>query len=271
MAIGKNKQQARKKKGGSRKVIDPFMKKDWFVIKAPKNFSKRDIGHTLGTKTQGNRNVRDTMVGRVVEASLGDLKPNGEDEAFRKFKFIVQDIQGPQCLTSFYGMSLTTDKLRSLVKKWHTLIEAQADIKTTDGYTLRIFVIGFTKRRPNQSQSRKTCYAQSGQIRQIRKKMEAVITREASACALHELVDKLIPGTIGEEMQKATQGIYPLQNCMVRKVKLLKSPKTDLAKLMELHGGADAVAASASEIGKIVKREPTEEVAEEKAEEKAEA
>merc|ERR1719263_951863 len=52
-------------------------------------------------------------------------------------------------------MSLTTDKLKSLVKKWHTLIEAWVDIKTTDGYILRMFCIGFTKRRLNQSASRK--------------------------------------------------------------------------------------------------------------------
>ena len=270
MAIGKNKQQKRKVKGGSRKVIDPFMKKDWFVIKAPKNFTNRDIGHTIGTKTQGNKNVRDSLLGRVVESSLGDLKPNGEDEAFRKFRFVVQDVQGPQCLTSFYGMSLSTDKLRSLVKKWHTLIEAQADIKTTDGYTLRIFSIGFTKRRMNQSASRKTCYAQSGQIRSIRRKMTEIIQREASVCALHELVDKLIPGTIGQEIQKATQGVYPLANCMIRKVKMLKAPKTDLSKLMDLHGGADAVSAASSEIGRIVQREKKEETEEEESEKKEE-
>lgn len=62
-------------------------------------------------------------------------------------------------------MNFTTDKLRSLVRKWHTLIEAHVDVKTTDNYTLRMFCIGFTKRRPNQV--KRTCYAQSSQIRQV--------------------------------------------------------------------------------------------------------
>lgn len=63
-------------------------------------------------------------------------------------------------------MDFTTDKLRSLVRKWQTLIEAHVDVKTTDNYTLRMFCIAFTKRRANQV--KRTCYAQSSQIRQVR-------------------------------------------------------------------------------------------------------
>lgn len=59
-------------------------------------------------------------------------------------------------------MDFTTDKLRSLVRKWQTLIEAHVDVKTTDNYTLRLFCIAFTKKRANQN--KKTCYAQSSQI-----------------------------------------------------------------------------------------------------------
>ena len=50
-------------------------------------------------------------------------------------------------------MDFTTDKLRSLVRKWQTLIEAQVDVKTTDGYLLRMFAIAFTKKRPGQVRS----------------------------------------------------------------------------------------------------------------------
>ena len=46
-------------------------------------------------------------------------------------------------------------------------------------------------------QVKKTCYAQTSQIRLIRKKMVEIMTREASACDLKELVGKFIPESIG--------------------------------------------------------------------------
>ena len=86
---------------------------------------------------------------------------------------------------SFAGMTMTTDKLRSMVKKWQTLIEANVDVKTTDGYLMRVFCIGFTKRRPNQV--KKTCYAQSQQIKRIRKRMVDIITREIGGVDMKEV------------------------------------------------------------------------------------
>jgi len=249
MAVGKNKKLGKKRKGGARKTADPFAKKEWYEVKAPSVFPIRALGHTVVTKTQGTKIAKDSLVGRVFESSLGDLKPDGEDDAFRKFRFRVEEVSGSQCLTSFYGMDMTTDKLRSLVRKWHSLIEAHADVKTTDGFTLRVFVIGFTKRRPNQN--RKTSYAQSAQVRQIRKKMVEIVQKE-SAVDLNELVNKFIPEVIGKEIEKATQGIYPLQNVFVRKVKLLKAPKLDVGKLLESHGGAESIAKEDS--GAIVER-----------------
>ena len=58
----------------------------------------------------------DGLKGRVFEVSLADLQ--NDEIAFRKFKLICEEIQGKNCLTNFHGMDMTTDKLRSLVKKW---------------------------------------------------------------------------------------------------------------------------------------------------------
>ena len=50
-------------------------------------------------------------------------------------------------------------------------------------------------------QVKRTCYAQSSQIRQIRRKMVEIMTREASSCDLKELVGKFIPEAIGENFR----------------------------------------------------------------------
>lgn len=60
------------------------------------------------------------------------------------------------------------------------------------------------------------------------------MVKQASSCDLKVLVQKLIPEAIGKEIEKETQGIYPLQNVYIRKVKILKAPKFDLGKLMEV-------------------------------------
>merc|ERR1712107_278593 len=95
-------------------------------------------------------------------------------------------------------------------------------------------------------QVKSSCYAQSAQIRKIRKKMVDIMVNEAGKVQLRELVKKLIPESIGKEIEKHTQGIYPLKDVLVRKVKILKKPKFDITKLMELHtdtGDHDAGAA----------------------------
>jgi small subunit ribosomal protein S3Ae len=130
----------------------------------------------------------DALKGRIIEANLADLQKD-EDQSFRKMRLKVEDVQGRSVLTNFHGMDFTTDKLRSLVRKWQTLIEAHTDVSTLDGFRLRVFCIAFTKKRQNTL--RKTAYAQQGQIRSIRRKMFDAITREATSSDLKDFVGKL--------------------------------------------------------------------------------
>jgi len=231
MAVGKNKRTARKK-GNKKKIVDAFAKKEWYDVRAPYQFSQRNVAKTPVNKTVGTKIAADALKGRVFEVSLADLQKD-EDQAHRKIKLICEDVQANRVLTNFYGMDLTSDKFRSLVRKWQTMIQAHVDVKTTDGYFLRLFSVGFTKRRPNQV--KKTAYAQSSQVKQIRRKMMDIMTREATTCDLKDLVVKFIPETIGKQIESECQGIYPLQNVFVRKVKVLKGPKFDAYKLNELH------------------------------------
>ncbi|KAL8253192.1 hypothetical protein R6Q59_036885 [Mikania micrantha] len=103
-------------------------------------------------------------------------------------------------------MDFTTDKLKSLVKKWQSLIEAHVDVKTTDNYTLRMFCIGFTKKRANQV--KRTCYAQSSQILQIHRKMRDIMVTQAQSCDMKELALKAqVDRPADEPISEATEVI----------------------------------------------------------------
>merc|ERR1711908_262498 len=235
MAVGKNKRLTKGKKGSKKKIIDPFASKDWYDIKAPSVFTNPICGKTLASRTKGTKLSSDALKGR-------------------KIRLRIEDVQGKQVLCNFWGMDSTTDKLRSLVRKWQSLIESNVDVKTTDGYVLRCFCIGFTKKR--QFQIRKTSYAQSAQIRAIRKKMVDIMTKEVASCDLIKAVEKFVPEFIGKDIMEACEGIYPLQNVFIRKVKILKAPKFDPAKLAEIHAGR-----SGADIGEKIARNAEAEAA----------
>ncbi|KAL0629123.1 40S ribosomal protein S3a [Plecturocebus cupreus] len=171
------------KKGAKKKVVDPFSKKDWYDVKVPAMFNIRNIGKTLVTSTQGTKIAPDGL-----KVSLADLQ--NDKVAIRKFKLITEDVQGKNCPTTFHGMDFTCDKMCSMVKKWQTMIEAHVDVKTTDGYLLYLFCVGFTKKRNNQVQ--KTSYAQHQQVCQLQKKIMEIMTREVQTNDLKEVINKLI-------------------------------------------------------------------------------
>jgi len=230
MAIGKNKKLGKKK--GAKKKVDPFARKEWYDVKAPAPFTERVVGKTCVTKTTGTKIASDALKGRVVESSLADL--NKSQDAWRKIKLFVEDVQGRACMTNFHAMDMTRDKLCQFIRKWQTLIDAQCEVKTQDGYLLRVFITAFTGRQTTQA--RKTSYAQHQQIKQIRKKIIEIIAKEAQASTLVDLVAKLNHvDQFPKQITKACQFIYPLSAAIVRKVKTLKKPKFDITRLNDLY------------------------------------
>lgn len=263
MAIGKKKKMMTNKKG-KRKPVDPFLKKEWYTIKAPALFPVRACGKTLITKTIGQKVASDGLKGRIFEFSLGDLNKD-EDQSWRKVSLSVEDVQGYDCLTNFHGLDCTRDKLCSLIKKWQSIIEASVEVRTTDGYLLRLFCTAFTKKMPNQL--KKTCYASGGQQRVIRKKMMDRMIEVGSTNDLSSLIKKLMSPSgstntggpngsssdlVGSEIEKACHGVFPIKDVLIRKVKVLKKPKFDLIKLMEVHAGGKDVEMKGEDVGGVV-------------------
>jgi small subunit ribosomal protein S3Ae len=246
MAIGKNKKLG-KKKGAKKKTQDPFVRKEWYDVKAPAPFTRRYVGKTCVTRTTGTKIASDALKGRVVETSLADLNDNLD--YWRKIKLCVEDVQGRACMTNFHAMDMTRDRLCQFIKKWQTLIDVHCEVKTQDGYVLRVFITAFTGKQPNQA--RKTSYAQHQQIKLIRKKIVEIINKEASTSNLSDLVAKLNHiDQFPKAISKACQFIYPLSNVLIRKVKTLKKPKFDIVRLNELYKEAPVKAEKRTTKGK---------------------
>ncbi|KAH9050099.1 40S ribosomal protein S1 [Lactarius hengduanensis] len=203
MAVGKNKRLSKGKKGIKKKVVDPFSRKDWYDIKAPSIFEVKNVGKTLVNRSQGLKNANDSLKGRIIEVSL--------EQSFRKIKLRIDEVQGKNCPHQL---------------PWHVFHIRQAPLSSAQ----------MANSHRSACRLRKTTYAQTSQIREIRKKMFEIMTREATSCDLKELVQKFVPEAIGREIEKAARSIYPLQNVYVHKAKILKAPKFDVSKLLELHG-----------------------------------
>ncbi|KAH0476116.1 MAG: hypothetical protein KVP17_003345 [Porospora cf. gigantea B] len=236
MAIGKNKRISKGKKGGKKKAVDTFARKEMYDVMAPNLFSNaddREFCKTIVNKTAGTKVASDSLVGRVYDVNLADLMKEDDEHGYRKVKLICEEVNGRQCLTDFQGMDMTRDKLCYLVRKWHTMIEAHCDVKTADGFHLRLFCIGFTRRRPDQIKA--TCYAHSTQVKRVRAIMVRKMQAEAAKTPLAKVVKSLIMGNIEREILSACSEVIPVQNVFIRKVKVVKKPTFNPARFAELH------------------------------------
>jgi small subunit ribosomal protein S3Ae len=163
----------------------PFAKKEWYNVLVP-GFDKRCIGLTPCNKSAGLVNAADNLRGRVITTSLADCNNASEQSAFRKLRFEVNEIKGYDCYTNFNGMDITRDKSQSMMKKWHTTIEAFVQAKTLDGFILRMFCIAFTKKTAKQVKA--TAYAKASHQLLIRKKMTEIMQSTIQKSSLKELV-----------------------------------------------------------------------------------
>jgi len=235
------------KKGSRKKAVDPFLKKEWYKLVAPSIFKENQCGQTLITKTQSTKIASDGLKGRIFELRLSDLTGN-EEFSYRKIKLCAEDVQGYNVLLNFHGMDMTRDKVCSLIKKRQSIIEANVDVRTTDGYIVRMFCIAFTKKQDNQIKL--TTYAQASKVRNIRAKMVQIMTEVGTKNDLKGLVKELMPDVLGNTICKQTRDVFPIKDCYIRKVKVLKKPKFDVTALMEWH--TDSAVTEKKDVGEAV-------------------
>ena len=130
-------------------------------------------------------------------------------------------------------MDMTRDKQCFIINKWQSTIETFVDIKTKDGYLIRVFFISFTNRRKTQLKA--TCYAQQSQKKQIMAKMREIMIAEGTKSTMKELLVTFIEGRIEKAIARQCNKVFPLKDVYVRKMKTIKKPKNMSNSMTELY------------------------------------
>lgn len=236
MAVGKNKRVSKGgRKGSKKKIVEAMLRKEWYDVVAPTTFKNRQCAKALCNKTQGLKIASDNLRGRVYEVNQADLDgATNKDQPFRRVKLEVMEVAGRSLLTQFHSLVLTNDKLRSLLRKWGTLIEAAVEARTVDGYTLRVFISAHTTKQPGQLS--KNSYAPRRLEKWVRHRMTKMVQKKLSKCTIDQTVTQLTSDVLIDSIARRCNPILPLRDMKIIKVKTVRRPKLDTQKLLDSHG-----------------------------------
>ena len=183
------------------KKLDKWKSKSWYNIETPEFIGRNNIGTTLAEEPA-------QLIGRIVEATVGDLT-NDFSKHNTKLKFRINDVNGDGAQTRFIGHEITTDYLRSIVKRQTSRIDTNLKVTTKDGYTVRVKPICFTVKR-----------ARTSQIEGIREVMDSTVKERAKELNFEQFVEEAIMGKLSATIYRNAKNIYPLRRVEIRKTEV---------------------------------------------------
>ena len=189
----------------SQRKADARKAKQWYKVVSPEMFGRAPFGETIA-------NDPERLVGRVIETTLGDLTNNFSKQN-TKLKFRVDRVAGDSAYTKFLGHEMTTDYVRSLVKRRTSRIDSIVDVVTTDGYQVRVKPSCFTVKR-----------ARANQVKSIRELSKRVVLEKSKTLDMNQLIQDIVNGKMSLDIYKEAKMIYPLRRVEVRKTEIRTEP-----------------------------------------------
>ncbi|CAG2107309.1 unnamed protein product [Medioppia subpectinata] len=209
------------KKGKSRGKENRFNKNKFFNLTS-RLFPVTNHGETSHPKMRSRQDLTPLLIGRTFSVNQGDLEcadPLQAINSQRNFDFKVNKVRGHDCLSVFNGMEVAREKVAGMIRKWHTLIEADVEIATKDQSTWRFFVNAVTKRGVSKSQKN---YAKTSEVKEIRKIIVEIVKEQAEGLEVEKMVKLLSTDAISREIESRCSHIYPI-TALLRKVKPIKN------------------------------------------------
>lgn len=190
-------------KPAAKKVKDRWKAKEWYKLYAPKMFNQVLLGETPSSDPSN-------LMGRIVEATVHDL--TGDFSKMHvKLTFKVKEVRGFDAHTVFIGQTLTSDYVRRLTRRKRTKTDHVIDVRTKDGYLLRIKPMSVTDKR-----------IQSSQETAVRNAMTKEVANMGIEMTMADMVKVIITGEMSKRLSNAAKVIVPIKRVEVRKTEVLE-------------------------------------------------
>ncbi|QLH75227.1 MAG: 30S ribosomal protein S3ae [Methanomassiliicoccales archaeon] len=190
-------------KPAARKVKDKWKAKEWYKLYAPKMFNQVLLGETPSSDPAN-------LLNRGVDATVHDLTGDfSKMHVLLKFK--VSEVRGFDAHTVFVGQDLTSDYIRRLTRRKRTKTDHVIDVRTKDGYLLRIKPMSITEKR-----------IQSSQETAVRTLMTEELNRMGAEMALSDMVKSIITGEMAKRLSTVSKVIVPIKRVEIRKTEVLE-------------------------------------------------
>ncbi|ATU07760.1 30S ribosomal protein S3ae [Methanohalophilus portucalensis] len=182
--------------------LDKWKNKTWYNIETPEFIGRTVIGTTTTDESE-------KLVGRTIETTVGDIT-NDFSKQNIKLRLAIDSVTGDTANTAFIGHEITTDYLRSIVKRQTSRIDNNLEVTTKDGRKLRIKPIAFTVKR-----------ARSSQIRAIREIMAKIVLERSAELDFEHIVEEIVTGKLAANIYRNAKTIYPIRRVEIRKTEVL--------------------------------------------------
>jgi small subunit ribosomal protein S3Ae len=190
-------------KARRRRVRDTWKEKEWYTIMTPKDFGDAEIGTTPARDPE-------LLVRRTVESSLRELTGDFSKQYIKLF-FQIRNVAGTTANTEFVGHQVTTDYVRSMIRRGTSRIDAIVNVTSKDGIKLKIQVLAITIKR-----------AKSSQQKFIRETMEKMVQNAAKDKNFQELIEDVLGGKMASHIYHESKKIYPLKRVETIKTRVIE-------------------------------------------------
>ena len=190
-------------KSGGRKTKDKWKAKEWYNVHAPHMFNETVIGETPASDPS-------YLIGRQAEVTVADLIGDAS-KAHIKLLFKISDVDGHEAKTEFVGHTLTSDYVRRLTRRKKTKTDHVVDVRTADGYVIRIKTMSIADRR-----------IQTSQEEAMRRAIGEFLTLFVREHKLSQVIRNVISNDLAREVGRACKVVIPVKRIEIRRTEILR-------------------------------------------------